>query len=105
MTSTMKINARGVKEWFNSKGQKHREDGPASIWPDGDYFWYKNGLLHRLIGPATNFPNDKLHWWIDGKELRQEEHPFNIFRTEYNLSENYEKWSIEMKILFKMIYG
>jgi len=104
MSSTMKMNTRGVKEWLNEEGQKHREDGPASIWPDGDWFWYINGKMHRLTGPASNFCYGSI-WWINGEPIEPEEHPFNIFRNQYKLFDNYDEWTNDMKMLFKLIYG
>ncbi len=31
-------------EWRNSKGQVHREDGPALVWNNGYNGWYLNGV-------------------------------------------------------------
>jgi len=29
--------------WENEKGERHREDGPSFIFPDGTQYWYVNG--------------------------------------------------------------
>ena len=35
--------------WYHPKTNKrHREDGPAVEYADGDKAWYKNGKLHRM---------------------------------------------------------
>jgi len=82
-------------EWFLN-GKRHREDGPAREWADGDKSWYLNGQLHREDGPAYEgasgtkswFINGQRHreggpaiewvdgskeWWIEGKRLTEEE--------------------------------
>lgn len=83
-------------EYFNSRFQLHREDGPAieyfnsnKIWyinglkhndndcaeihPDGTKYYYKLGKLHRTDGPAViNYdklfkrPDPVLEFWLDG---------------------------------------
>ena len=83
-------------EWFNKKGQLHREDGPAveyvtgdkSWWINGkrhredghaieyaigDKLWYINGQLHREDGPAIEWADGDKSWWINGKELTEKE--------------------------------
>ncbi len=85
----------GNREWFNSKGECHRTDGPAIERNNGDRYWYQDGDRHRLDGPALEcndgskywFKNDKLHrldgpaiesftghkeWWIDGVDCYTE---------------------------------
>lgn len=39
------IDEYGNKSYYNDKEMKvrHREDGPAIEWADGDGFWYLNG--------------------------------------------------------------
>jgi hypothetical protein len=44
-------------------GQLHREDGPAVIYPNGSYHWYRNGALHREDGPAVILPNGNQYWY------------------------------------------
>jgi len=67
--SNPEIAKNGTKQWFNSQGQLHREDGPAVIWPNGGKFWFKNGLSHREDGPADEYGNGKKHWYIEGKRI------------------------------------
>ncbi len=92
-----------IEVWyFNDK--EHRLDGPAKIWADGTKEWWVNGKLHRLEGPACYY-EDSERWYIRSIKYEPNEHPFNIFRTQYNLSNKYEEWSNEYKVLFKLIYG
>ena len=46
------IDSERNKFWYNSKGMRHREDGPAEEYTNGDKFWWKNGKLHREDGPS-----------------------------------------------------
>lgn len=55
------------KSYYNSKGQRHRLDGPAIEFKDGSYAWYKNGKLHRRGGPAY-FDGIEYEWWYNGKK-------------------------------------
>jgi hypothetical protein len=91
-------------EYFK-ESKLHRIDGPAVIWPDGNQYYYFNGEKHRFEGPAVIHDDGTKEWYINGVKYRSHEHPFNIFRTHYNLSNNYEEWSNEYKVLFKLIYG
>jgi hypothetical protein len=55
-------------EWFY-EGKRHRDDGPAKEYANGDKFWYRDDKLHRDDGPAVEkadgykewYRNDKLH--------------------------------------------
>jgi len=57
---------------------KHREDGPAIIWPSGTQSWYKNGKLHRENGPAEIWSNGTQYWYINDK-LHREDGPAVIY--------------------------
>ena len=93
----LKTYNNGNREWFNAKGQSHREDGPAVEYTRGYKAWYFNGKRHRLNGPAVErsngdrewWVNDKLHrldgpaiersngdreWWVNGKQYIEEEY-------------------------------
>ena len=41
------INKFGRKHWLKN-GKYHREDGPAIEWPNGEKFWYKNGIYFNM---------------------------------------------------------
>jgi hypothetical protein len=72
MESVMTVDWLGRKVWKNSKGDYHREDGPAIECPDGTIGWYINGKLHREYGPACEYVNGEKSWWIDGKRHRED---------------------------------
>ena len=79
MKSFKSIGDCGDILWKNSKGQLHREDGPAIIEPDGDKHWYIKGQLHREDGPAWVGGNDQsphyseCEYYVDGKYCCDEE--------------------------------
>jgi hypothetical protein len=62
------IDKFGDKTWYNSKKQRHREDGPAWEGYDGAKYWYINDKLHREDGPACEFYGHK-EWYINGKRI------------------------------------
>lgn len=39
------IDAFGTKHWFNEQYKKHRLDGPAVIWFDGEQEYWVNGKI------------------------------------------------------------
>ena len=65
--SKMEIDARGNKYWRNSKGQLHREDGPAIDYVNRSKEWYINGKLHRAEGPAIEYADGATTWYINGR--------------------------------------
>ncbi len=50
------IDEYDVKYWYNSKGDFHRDNGPAIDHPDLK-MWVINGKLHREDGPAVIYKN------------------------------------------------
>jgi len=48
------INENGDKAYYSDKEMKirHRVDGPAIEYKNGDEQWYRDGKLHRENGPA-----------------------------------------------------
>jgi hypothetical protein len=98
------LHYNGGKGWFVD-GKHHREDGPAYIHPDGSKRWYIHGKKHRIDGPAVELIDGERSWFLNDKHILKKEHPFNIFRNEYNLPEDYEEWPNRYKILFKLTYG
>jgi len=59
-------------EWINSRGQFHREDGPAVEWDDGTKIWYKNSNIHREDGPAVEYDNGDKVWYQNGRCHRED---------------------------------
>ena len=64
------IDEYGDKIWRNSKGERHRTDGPAVEFANGDKIWYINGKCHRIDGPAIEFANGDKAWYFNGKRHR-----------------------------------
>ena len=65
-------------EWFNSKGQLHREDGPAIEYSNGTKSWYLKGHLHREDGPAMEWVNGTIFWYLEGECYTKEEFKFKL---------------------------
>jgi hypothetical protein len=68
---TVKVYDYGTKHWYLN-GKRHREDGPAIEWADGDKCWYLDGKLHREDGPAIKYANGSKSWYLDGKRHRED---------------------------------
>ena len=60
------IFSTGEEIWYQN-GKKHREDGPAMTDIDGTQHWFILDLKHRDDGPATISPNGQKEWWVGGK--------------------------------------
>jgi len=58
--------ANGNKEWWLN-GQPHREDGPAVEYANGEKHWYLNGQRHREDGPAIEYANGNKEWYLNGQ--------------------------------------
>ena len=63
----------GTRRYYNSKGQLHREEGPAVVFSGGSCEWWQNDLRHRTDGPAVEWPNGDKEWFINGEELTKAE--------------------------------
>ena len=61
-------------EWYNQKGQCHREDGPAIEWANGTKEWYINGrkLTEQEFNNRKASCNGKIIE-VDGKKYRLEQ--------------------------------
>lgn len=58
---------RGVVEYRNNAGLRHRTDGPAVIDAQGNQFWCFNGEYHRCEGPALILSGGRyLNWYSHG---------------------------------------
>ena len=55
-------------EYWDSAGRRHREDGPAVEYFNGNKYWFRHGKRHRLYGPAELTADGSEFWWLDGKE-------------------------------------
>jgi hypothetical protein len=65
-----KVDEDGNKEWRNSKGQLHRENGPAWEDSDGGKYWLQNDEYHREDGPAIIWADGSKFWWVNGKHIQ-----------------------------------
>ena len=63
------IYGSGMKVWHNSKGETHRDNGPAVMWVGGSKFWYQNSKLHREDGPASEYSDGIKMWYINGTRI------------------------------------
>ena len=57
-------------EW-HLNGKRHREDGPAVEWHDGEKWWYRDGDLHRDNGPAIEYADGTKEWYREGERHRE----------------------------------
>jgi hypothetical protein len=68
--------ANGEKRWFLDN-KRHREDGPAEEYANGDKVWYLNDERHREDGPAVELANQShnggKYWYLNGQELTEKE--------------------------------
>jgi hypothetical protein len=60
------------RTWYLN-GKRHREDGPAVEWANGDKYWYLNGQFHREDGPAIEWANGGKSWYLNGQSLTEAE--------------------------------
>jgi len=63
--------ADGSKYWYR-EGGRHRDDGPAIEHADGFKAWYRDGWLHRDRGPAVERPDGSEYWYRHGKFHRDD---------------------------------
>jgi len=67
---TVKVHDTGDTEWLLD-GKRHRTNGPAIEYADGNKFWYVDGKQHRVDGPAIEWADGSKSWYLDGKRLTQ----------------------------------
>ena len=72
MKSKMIIDEGGNKRWCNSKGKRHREDGPAIEFLNGNKAWLINGKFHREDGPAIERTDGYKAWFINDERHRED---------------------------------
>lgn len=57
------IDGDGTKNWYNELGERHREDGPAVEWVNGDKYWMQHNDFHREDGPAVENASGSNYWY------------------------------------------
>jgi hypothetical protein len=62
------IGSNDSKHYFKDKRMmiRHRIDGPAVDWPNGDKVWYVHDKRHRIDGPAVDWSNGAKSWYVNG---------------------------------------
>ena len=70
---TVKVHDGRTKEWYLN-GKKHREDGPAVEYANGNKEWHLNGKCHREDGPAIEYAYGDKAWYRNGVNCTEEEH-------------------------------
>jgi hypothetical protein len=88
----------GNKEWFLN-GKRHREDGPAVEFADGSKYWYLNGKRHREDGPAIEYINGDKSWYLNGKRLTKSKFNSKMNSVELTLDEIASKFGISVSQL------
>jgi hypothetical protein len=76
--SLIQFDVNKDKIYTNSKGELHREDGPAIEFGDGGEDWFKHGKRHRLDGPAITNRDGTYYWFIENVGYKKEEWMENI---------------------------
>lgn len=71
----------GTQNWRNSRGELHREDGPAVIEQDGTHIWYLNGKFQNASGPTIVWTNGIQFWYLNGKLYRTDGKRQNKLKT------------------------
>jgi hypothetical protein len=69
-------------EWWKFDGSKlHREDDlPAVEYPSGIKHWYKNGKKHRETGPAVVWPDGDRSYFLEGEFFYTEKNFYKKLR-------------------------
>jgi hypothetical protein len=69
------INKFGSKFYYKDKAMniRHREDGPALEYADGDKEWWLNGRRHREDGAAIEYANGDKTWYLNNTMYTEEE--------------------------------
>ena len=61
----------GWIQWLDDEGRSHREDGPASVWPNGAQGWFRHGRAHFAHGPSILYADGAIVWYEDHCRLRE----------------------------------
>jgi len=65
------MDSDNTRRWYQNN-KRHREDGPAVIYSNGNQEWYQNGKLHREDGPAIISNDGTQFWYQNGKQHRED---------------------------------
>jgi len=71
-------------EYYNDKGELHRENGPAIEYNNGHKLFFINGLKHREDGPAVEW-NGRRIYYLNGKRyIEQSDYNDEIIQIKLN---------------------
>ena len=68
-TYTVTVDDYKTISWYQN-GKRHRLDGPAVEYADGNKYWYQNDKYHRINGPAIEFADGTKFWYLNGDRHR-----------------------------------
>lgn len=66
MTSRVPYNVGDCLVWMDY-GVRHREDGPAVLYRNGNEEWWLDGERHRVGGPAISYSCGYRKWIVQDK--------------------------------------
>ncbi len=55
-------------------GKRHREDGPAEEYTNGDRWWWVDGKRHREDGPAVEKADGTKEFYLNSIRYNNEEY-------------------------------
>jgi len=64
-TGVVKDKQNAIVYYLN--GKRHREDGPACEFTNGEKWWYLYGKRHREDGPACEYAGGNKQWYLNGE--------------------------------------
>jgi hypothetical protein len=67
------------------EGKRHRTDGPAIEYANGDKAYYFEGKRHRTDGPAAEYTNGGKEYYFEGKKVK----PFSIKKLNFYFFNNH----------------
>ena len=94
-TYKVEVDDSNTISWYNSKGQLHRENGPAVEFSNGSKEWFHNGKLHREDGPAVEYTNGNKYWYLNNVQYTESEFNAKMKKSEldYELLADLKKFA------------
>lgn len=76
VTDSADAGAYAATHWYKDPkiGIRHRLDGPALEYADGDKVWFVDGEIHRVDGPAVEKANGDKEWFWKSIKVSKKEH-------------------------------
>lgn len=80
------ITQAGNKFYRDENGRQHREDGPATIYRDGGYEYWRNGTIVDSYEAGTpDFYVDGEYRWFHNRNVHSIHRPAIDFPTGYKI--------------------